>query len=352
MKKVIIIICSLIIFVCLFLGGFYVWGLGAVGGNEKVNFIIEAGTSKQDIAKNLQNAHLIRNEYVLDAYLYLTRPTIQAGEYELSPSMTPKEIINKFKNGDIVVKTVNVTLLEGETVEDYAETLSKTLSFTKEEFLSTIKDKEFLQSLLEKYWFLTDEVLNEQLYEPLEGYFYPDTYEFMQNASISDVVLTILNNTEQKLNTVKEDITNSGYTTHQILSLASLVEKEGITKEDRQKIAQVFYTRLSSNMPLGSDISTYYGVHKRMRDGELTFQDIYKVNPYNTRLTDGQMNGKLPIGPVDNASLDAIWATLHKTETNYIYFIANTCTKEVFFFEDYNSFLQKGSELRRICETN
>ena len=351
MKKVVVILCSLILLLCLFLGGFYVWGLKAKGNGDAVTFVIEAGTSKQDIAKNLAQAQLIRNEYVLDAYLYLTRPTLQAGEYELSSSMTPKEMIEKFKKGDVVVKTVTVTLIEGQSVDDYADTLTKTLSFSKEEFKEKIKDKDYLQSLINTYWFLTDEILEDGIYEPLEGYFYPDTYEFMQNASVEDVIKKILSNTDIKLSTLKEEMAKSNYTVHQILTLSSLVEKEGITKKDRQTIAQVFYTRINTGMPLQSDISSYYGVHKKMGE-ELLLKDLLDVNPYNTRLTDGQMNGKLPIGPVDNASLDAIWATLHPTETKYVYFIANTCTKEVFFFEDYNGFLLKGSELRSICKTN
>ena len=113
----------------------------------------------------------------------------------------------------------------------------------------------------------------------------------------------------------------------------------------------MFYSRLRDNWSLGSDVTTYYGVLKSL-DDYLTADDINNVNPYNTRLTDGQMNGKLPIGPICNSDISSIDAVLNPSDTNYYYFVANTCTGEVFFQENYSEFISKAQELQSICATN
>ena len=354
MKKGVIISCGIIILILFLSAVYYVWGLGSKSKNSNdVTFIINAGTSKKTIAKNLANAGLIRSEIALDVYLYFAKSNIQAGEYTLNASMTPKEMINKFSTGDITIHSETITLIEGKRITDYASTLSEKLDFTKEEFLSVVNDEEFLNSLINsgEYSFLTNDILNSDLYYPLEGYLYPDTYEFLDNATPESVIKTMLNHTKLKLDEVTELINNSGLSIHQVLTMASLVEKEANSDTDREKVAQVFFKRISDNMPLGSDVTTYYGVGKEMGD-VLTINDLNDRNPYNTRLTDGTMNGKLPIGPICNVSISSIKAVLNKSDTNYTYFVANTCTGEVFFQEDYQEFLSKVAELQSLCATN
>lgn len=354
MKKGVIISCGIIILILFLSAGYYVWGLGSKSKNSNdVTFIINAGTSKKTIAKNLANAGLIRSEIALDVYLYFAKSNIQAGEYTLNASMTPKEMINKFSTGDITIHSETITLIEGKRITDYASALSEKLDFTKEEFLNTVNDEEFLNSLINsgEYSFLTSELLNTDIYYPLEGYLYPDTYEFLDNATPESVIKTMLNHTKLKLSEVTELINSSGLSIHQVLTMASLVEKEANSDTDREKVAQVFFKRISDNMPLGSDVTTYYGVGKEMGD-VLTINDLNDRNPYNTRLTDGTMNGKLPIGPICNVSISSIKAVLNKSDTNYTYFVANTCTGEVFFQEDYQEFLSKVAELQSLCATN
>ena len=149
MKKGVIISCGIIILILFFSAGYYVWGLGSKSKDSSdVTFIISAGTSKKTIAKNLANAGLIRSEIALDVYLYFAKSNIQAGEYTLNASMTPKEMINKFSTGDITIHSETVTIIEGKRITDYASALSEKLDFTKEEFLSVVNDEEFLNSLI------------------------------------------------------------------------------------------------------------------------------------------------------------------------------------------------------------
>ena len=354
MKKVLVILGVIILLMIIGGVSFYFWGMGAKSEDTSlVTFVIENGTSKTTVAENLENAGLIRNQYVLDLYLFFSRDNIQAGEYELSPSMTPEEMIKKFSRGDVKINTVSVTLREGLRITDYAKELSLNFDFTEEEFLAQVNDPTFLNELVNsgEYWFLTSEILNSDIYYGLEGYLYPDTYEFLETVTPQEVIITLLKQTGTKLEPYREAIMSSGYTAHQILTLASIVEKEANTAEDRKTAAQVFYSRLRDNWSLGSDVTTYYGVGKSL-DDYLTVDDINNMNPYNTRLTDGQMNGKLPIGPICNSDISSIDAVLNPSDTNYYYFVANTCTGEVFFQENYSEFISKAQELQSICATN
>ncbi len=354
MKKAVIIILIIIMLSILGLGGFYAWGMGSVSKDDTViTFIIEPGTTKTTIAKNLQKAGLIRSEYALDMYLFFAKTNIQAGEYELSKNMTPITMLKKFQDGDVKIHSVTLTLVEGKRLTDYASLFAENFDFTKEEFLETLGKSEFLQSLVdnEEYWFLTEDILNKDIYYPLEGYFFPDTYEFLENASIEEIALKILDHTKLKLDPLRDEFTNSGKKVHDILTMASIVEKEANTKEDREKASQVFYKRLEMNMSLGSDVTAYYGVGKVMGE-ELTDRELNHHNPYNTRLTDGTMNGKLPIGPISNPSITSIEAALRPTDTNYLFFVANVCTGEVFFQENSTDFYNKVYELQSICDKN
>ena len=122
-------------------------------------------------------------------------------------------------------------------------------------------------------------------------------------------------------------------------------EKEANTDTDRRMASQVFYKRLSENWSLGSDVTAFYGAKKEMGKDSETWEVLNDNNPYNTRLTNGSMNGKLPIGPICSPSLSSIVAALYPTDTNYYYFIANTCTGEVTFLETADDFYAKAVEL-------
>ena len=354
-KKILFIILLVVILLVCSFGAFYVWGMGAVSKEAETKvFVIEPGTSKSDVVKNLESVGLIRSQYPVLAYLFFSGGNIQAGEYELNTSMTPIEMLDKFIAGDVLIHSMQVTLVEGKRITDYANVLAENLEFTAQEFLDQVNDSTFLEELVSSgdYWFLTNEILNEELYYPLEGYLYPDTYEFLENATPKDVILTMLNHAETKLEPYKETILNSEYTFHEILTLASMVEKEANSESDRQTVAQVFLTRLRENWSLGSDVTTYYGANKEIGVDELTWDELNDSNPYNTRLTDGTMNGKLPIGPICNPSIVSILATLNPSDTNYYYFVANVCTGEVFFQTTSEEFYQKNLELSNSCAAN
>lgn len=331
--------------------GFYIWAMNPVSSEaNNVVFTISPGTSKTTVANNLQKAGLIRNHLVLDIYLFIKSPNIQAGDYELSANMKPSTMIEKFQSGDIKINSQKITLIEGKRLEDYAKTFESNLKFTAKEFIQTASDQAFLESLIDKYWFLTEDILNSELYYPLEGYLYPDTYEILENSKPEDVITMLLDHTDVKLSEMKDELLNNPRSIHEILTMASIVEKEANNYDDRTKASQVFYTRLSENWSLGSDVTAFYGARKEMGKDSETWDVLSGQNPYNTRLTDGSMNGKLPIGPICNPEVSSIKAALHPSNTNYYFFVANVCTGEVFFQETSAEFNAKVTELNQICQ--
>lgn len=344
MKKKIIIaliaVLAVILAVIIFFVSFYFSNLKPVDkkDNTLITFIIENGSTLKKVTQDLKDANLIKSENIVYIYAKLNNiSNIQAGTYTVKRSMDIKEILEKFQTGDIDKEGFNVSFIEGKRITDYVKVISTNFGYSEDEVYDIITDNVFINELINKYWFLTDDILNKDLYYALEGYLFPDTYTFYKTASIKDIIYTLLDNTDRKLSKYKDDITNSKYSVHELLSMASIIELEGNTNEDRYSISQVIYKRLNIGMSLGMDVTTYYAVKKSMKEG-LTYQDLAVKSPYNTRLTDGSMNGKLPVGPICNPSLSSIDAVFNPTDTNYLYFFADIKTGKVYFAENEQGF--------------
>lgn len=341
LKRIGIIIAIVIGVIVISLGAFYINGMSAVGkSEEKVVFEVTPGTSKLQIVSNLKKAGLIKNELVLKGYLFFHNDlTIQAGTYELSKDQTPAEMLKKMSKGDIKIDTVSVTLIEGKRLTSYLKTISAATNISEKEFLEITSNETFLKECIEKYWFLTEEILNNVLYYPLEGYLYPDTYEFLDTATASEIIIKILDNTYNKLNGIKELIEASNYSVHEILSIAAIIELEAVKENDRKDVSQVIYKRLSLGMSLGMDVTSYYGVRKNMGE-DLYVSDLENNNPYNTSSRNTSMNGKLPVGPICNSSLMSIKASLEPSEGDYLYFFADIKTGQVYFTKTYDEHMK------------
>ncbi len=304
----------------------------------KVDFTINKGDSKTIIVDNLKSADLIRSKYASLVYIIISRNTnLQAGSYELSRNMSTKEVIETLNNGNIKNikrEEVRITFKEGDTLKNFVASLSDKTNINYEEAIDKLNNKEYLKELIDNYWFLTDDILNEEIYYPLEGYIYPETYNFYKETSIEEVISKVLGVTSEKIKQLKNDMESSKYSIHEILTIASIAEKEANLEEDRSMVTQVIYKRLSLNMSLGMDVTTYYGVQKDMQE-ELTKVDLNDKNPYNTRVT--TFTG-LPVGPICNPSLESIKAALYPADTDYLYFVADVNTGKVYFASDSNEF--------------
>lgn len=338
-KKIIIIIAS--IFLVLLIGiASYMFLLSPVENKNDSNivFVVNKGEGKKEIVANLKKANLVRSKYATLMYIVLSNnKNIQAGSYNLNRSLNTKEIINQLNSGDAIKlskPSVSITFKEGITLKKYLELISENMDLNYDEMLKTINDKTFVKELTDEYWFLTNDVLSDNIYYALEGYLYPNTYEFYKDSTIESIIKKMLDNTKQNLEKYKTEIENSNYSIHNIMTMASIVEKEAISYTDRQKVAQVIYTRLDKKMSLGMDVTSYYGVGKDMKES-LTMSDLNNSNPYNTRLT--SFIG-LPAGPICNPSIESIKAVLNPADTDYIYFFADITTGNVYFTNDYNEF--------------
>ena len=188
--------------------------------------------------------------------------------------------------------------------------------------------------LIEKYDFLSNKILNSDIYYPLEGYLFPATYEFYEDASIKTIIEKMLDKTKEILDNYSASLEESDYNIHEILTMASIIENETMLKEDRDKVSQVIYKRLNLNMSLGMDVTTYYGARKNLSE-ELTTVDLNELNAYNTRNT--SFLG-LPVGPICNPSEASIKAALNPSDTDYVYFYAEIATGKLHFAKTYSEF--------------
>lgn len=345
-KKILIIFFLLMIFIVLCFIGFYFYGLSPVSSsNETVTYKLSSGTSKLQIADNLKEQGIIKSSVALKIYLFLHSDlTLQAGNYEFTKNMSAKEIISNIASGKVKNDEIKITLIEGRRLEEYVKTISNSLEITEEELYGKMRDSEYLSHLIEKYWFLDESILNQELYYPLEGYLFPDTYTFYQKSTAEEIFEKILDHTEKKLDTVKTSLEGGNHTAHEILSMASIIELEAVNENDRKTVSQVIQKRLDMGKGLGMDVTTYYAVKKEMGTG-LTLSDLKTVSPYNTSESNSSMAGKLPVGPICNPSLMSIEAALNPTDTDYLYFYADVKTGMVYFTHTYEEHLQIQNEI-------
>ena len=347
MKKIHIIALIIALIGLLLIGCFvfYQYNVSPIDKSSKANIevVIPEGMSTSNIAKTLYDKGLIRNEFFFKVYLKLNNvSSLKASTYLLTKSMNLEEIVSILEKGGTNEDVVRLTFKEGQTIKDYSQIIEENTNITSEEFLNTIKDPTLLNSLINDYWFLTDSILDENIYYPLEGYLFPDTYEFVKtNLTSEDIIRTLLDEEEEKLAQYKEKIENSNI--HNIITLASIAELEGVKDEDRKLIISVFNNRLELGMNLGSDVTTYYAFQEEM-NSDLTSEMFNTYNPYNTRSS--AMAGKLPIGPICNPSLSSIDATINPSTSDYLYFVADK-NRNVYFTKSASEHEEKVQELKK-----
>lgn len=300
---------------------YYNQGLEAPGTSDEVVAVnVESGDTYYGLLDTLEAEGLIKNKTVAKIYLKLNGISqLQANNYELNKGMSLSEIIEVVSTGDFnyLVK-YKMTVPEGLTILEVAEIVAKQTGSTQDEVLATWDDETYVRELCETYWFLNEEeILQEDIFHPLEGYLYPETYTLTTDApSIDYITRTMLDMTDAALEKYKTDIENLGFTVHEFLSFASVVERESLFDTDRPKIAGVFMHRLEDGWHLESDITVLYVLG---RTGvSLSFAEIESADsPYNTYLYDG-----LPIGPISNISDVTMESCVNYEEMDAYFFYA------------------------------
>lgn len=329
--SIVVLILSLMFFV-FSLG---VFNLSAVSDDDTLKEVVIEPGSIDMIANTLYEENLIRNKFVFKIYVRLTKQTnLKAATYELSEDMGVKKIVNILERGNgSNPNEISITFKEGINMRTIASIINENTNNTEEDFYNKINDLEYINNLINKYWFLDSVILNDKIYYSLEGYLYPNTYSFSdKNVQIETIIETMLDETEKKLTPYKEQINSSGRSVHEIITLASITELEGTTKEEREYITSVFINRINTGMTLGSDVTTYYGARINMGDRDLYASEVDECNDYNTRCA--SFTG-LPIGPISNPSMDSITSVIEPVSSDYYYFVADK-NKKIYFSKNLN----------------
>jgi len=272
-------------------------------GNTPQLFDFGQGQSLKKIAFSLEERKVITSArmFVLYARLRGDDARVKAGYYQFSDGMTPTEILRRMVAGEVYVHRFAVP--EGYSIYQIAELLAGRHLFDKDQFLRACFSRAFLREL----------GINGK---SVEGYLYPSTYDITPNMTPSDLIRLMV---EQFDKVYARDFAEPAKAARMakadLITLASMIEKEAVRPEERPLIASVFRNRLQRGMPLQSDPTALYGV--RAFAGNVSKQDISRVTPYNTYLIGG-----LPPGPIGNPGSGAIDAALKPATTGYLYFVA------------------------------
>lgn len=286
---------------------------------SNVEVDITSGNGVSKISDILKEKKLIRSKMLFKIYIKLySSKSLKAGTYNLSKSMDLSKIVSTLEEGSSIdSNSVKITFKEGQRITDYAKVIAEATDNSYDDVISVFKDNTYMSELINEYWFLTDDILQNGIYYSLEGYLAPDTYYFKKNASVKKIIETMLDEMDKELSTYKSSIGNR---VHYYLTMASMVELEGKSLEDRQNIMGVFNNRLNIGMHLGSDVTTYYAFQVSMSD-KLTSEQYNTPNPYNTRPTN---KPGPPIGPICNPSAISIEAAINPIDNDYLYFVADS----------------------------
>ncbi len=322
----------------------YHHGLSAVDSNGKqVEITIEAGDSYSSLGHFLKEQKLIRSKLFYKLYIKThTLKGLEPGTYMLSQQMNVKEILSTLSKGERVIQVV--TFREGLNMRQMAQVVEKELNIKANDFIQAASNTSNLNEWIKKYWFLTEDIKNPMIYYPLEGYLFPDTYHIEKNASPKEILDKLLDNTNEKLKKYQDSFKKSSYSIHQVMTMASMVELEAVSAQDREQVARVFYNRLDRGMSLGSDVTTYYGAKINMGDRDLYQSELIEANAYNTRST--KMAGKLPVGPICNPSLTSIKVSIDPVTHSYLYFVADK-NRKVYFNTNDRGHQQTIASLKR-----
>lgn len=298
---------------------FYVWnGLRPPSSSDTpVRVTIASGMRASRVADQLEQSGLIRNAFLFSIWMKYKNEgsRFQAGEYEMKPGMTREEIVAKLDAGDTVAAaTIKFTIPEGFTAGQIADRLVKEAGIDRDKFLKAMSSPSVLNASM---W--TKQIpLNASMKYPLEGYLFPETYEMKKGSTEEELINRMVAELDRKLGQLPEDwqqtMEDRGLTLHQLLTIASLVEREVVLDDERSKVASVIENRMKKKMPLQIDATIQYALGKQKE--KLTTDDLKVDSPYNTYLHAG-----LPPGPIASPSLKSIEAALYPEDTDYLYYV-------------------------------
>lgn len=328
---------------------------------------IPDGSNAQEIGSTLEKSGVIKNGLVFTLYVkYKNYNELKSGYYNLQKSMSVEDVIKELQKGGTPepqeVTLANLTIPEGYTLEQIAQTVGQLQGdfkepLTAEAFLAKVQDETFIAQEVAKYPNLLESLpaKDSGVRYRLEGYLFPATYTIKENTTVENLIDEMLAAMDKNLSSHYATIKEKNLTVNELLTIASLVEKEGAKTEDRKLIAGVFYNRLNLGMPLQSNIAILYAEGKLGQNISLSDDaaiDTSIDSPYNVYTKVGLMPG-----PVDSPSLDAIESSINQTKSDYLYFVANVQDGKVYYsttLEEHDKNVQEhiNSKLNKSNSTN
>ena len=328
---------------------------------------IPDGSNAQEIGSTLEKSGVIKNGLVFTLYVkYKNYNELKSGYYNLQKSMSVEDVIKELQKGGTPepqeVTLASLTIPEGYTLEQIAQTVGQLQGdfkepLTAEAFLAKVQDETFIAQEVAKYPNLLESLpaKDSGVRYRLEGYLFPATYTIKENTTVENLIDEMLAAMDKNLSSHYATIKEKNLTVNELLTIASLVEKEGAKTEDRKLIAGVFYNRLNLGMPLQSNIAILYAEGKLGQNISLSDDaaiDTSIDSPYNVYTKVGLMPG-----PVDSPSLDAIESSINQTKSDYLYFVANVQDGKVYYAttrEEHDRNVQEhiNSKLHQSNSTN
>ena len=314
-----------------------------IDANSKkyVTVQIPDGSNVQEIGTTLEKAGLVKHGLIFSFYAkYKNYTDLKAGYYNLQKSMSTEDLLKELQKGgtDEAQEPVLATLTipEGYTIDQMAQAVGQLQGdfkepLTADAFLAKVQDDNFISQEVAKYPSLLESLPTKEsgARYRLEGYLFPATYSIKESTTVESLIDEMLAATDKNLSPYYSTIKSKNLTVNELLTIASLVEKEGAKTEDRKLIAGVFYNRLNRDMPLQSNIAILYAQGKLGQNISLAEDVAIDTNidsPYNVYKNVGLMPG-----PVDSPSLDAIESSINQTKSDNLYFVADVTDGKVYY---------------------
>ncbi|HEM4731934.1 TPA: endolytic transglycosylase MltG [Streptococcus suis] len=350
-KRIVSVIMSIIVVAVLVTGlTGYMWVKSSLEpvntkATEAIQVEIPEGSSTLEIGKILVDNKLIKNATIFNYYSKIkSYNNFQSGFYNLKQNMSVDDIAKALQESGTPTAQKEaagkILIVEGYTLTQIAQAITDNTKtedkndktpFTTEQFMATVTNQDFINRMVATYpkLFASLPAADSGVIYQLEGYLFPAVYEYSDETTIEELVEQMIAAMDNRLQPYYETIAAKNLTVNEVLALASLVEKEGSTDEDRRNIASVFFNRLNAAMPLQSNIAILYAQGKLGQETTLAEDaaiDTSIESPYNIYWAPGLMPG-----PVDSPSLSAIEAVINANTTDYLYFVADVTTGSVYF---------------------
>lgn len=295
---------------------------------EDFTIEIKEGDTLYSVIEILKREKKLKNPTLVKLYIKQKKltPNIKPGSYSITKDASVEEFISMLEDFNLDKSNIKVTIPEGYDIDKIAVALEEADVITKDEFIAAVKEYK-LPSYIKT---------NDERKYDLEGFLFPDTYGFKKGVSGEEIIKTMNGRFDEVMKELTKEKPLNDEELYNIITMASIVERETSNPKERDIVASVFYNRIKEDMKFQSCATVLYALGKHK--DKLYEKDLEVDSPYNTYLVKG-----LPVGPISSPGREAIKAAINPAETNYLFFVSNNDGTH-FFTDDYEEFLKVKGE--------